>query len=100
MDDEALKKKSEAVMQEARRVIAEAEKALKRTEDYFYEHGFTSEKLMAYLDKYGGESARRELENTVERTMREARSDAQRAIEAANVQHAVKSVRRRIRSLI
>ena len=31
MDEEALKKRTEAVTQEARRVIAEAEKALKRT---------------------------------------------------------------------
>ncbi len=100
MNDEALKKRTEAVTQEARRVIAEAEKALKRTNDYFSEHGFTSEKLMAYLDKHGGENARRELENTVERTMRDARNEAQRAIEGARVQHAVKSVRRRIRSLI
>lgn len=100
MDDEALKKRTEAVTQEARRVIAEAEKALKRTENYFSEHGFTPEKLMAYLDKHGGENARRELENTVERTIREARNDALRAIEAARVQQAVKSVRRRIRTLI
>lgn len=100
MDEEALKIRTEAVAQEAKRVIAEAEKALKRTEDYFSEHGFTPEKLMAYLAKHGGESTQRELENTVERTMREARNDAQRAIEAAKVQHAVKSVRRRIRSLI
>lgn len=100
MDEEALKKKSEAVTKEARRVIAEAEKALKRTEDYFAEHGFTPGKLMDYLNKNGAESTKRELENTMERTMREARNDAQRAIEAARVQHAVKSVRRRIRSLI
>jgi ElaB/YqjD/DUF883 family membrane-anchored ribosome-binding protein len=100
MDEEALKKKSEAVVREARRVIAEAEKALKRTDDYFAEHGLTPEKLMLYLDKQDGNSSRRELDNAVERTMREAREDAQRAIESARVQHAVKSVRRRIRSLV
>lgn len=100
MDEETLKKKSETAVREAKRVIAEAEKALKRTEDYFLEHRLTTEKLMLYLEKHGGENSRRELDNAVERTMREAREDAQRTIEAARVQHAVKSVRRRIRSLV
>ena len=100
MDEEALRNKSESVMREAKRVIAEAEKALKRTDDYFAEHGLSPEKLLLYLEKNAGEGSRRELDNAVERTMREARDDARRAIEAAKVHQVMKSVRRRIRSLV
>lgn len=100
MYDDESRRKTEAVMREAKQAIANAEQALSRTDAYFAQYSLTPEKLMAFLQAKSGPNALRELENTVERTLREARAEARQAVEAAQVQQAVKSVRRRIRSLI
>lgn len=100
MDYEESKKKTEQVLLEAKRVINEANLALQRTDKYFLENNFDTEKLMKYVLETGGPSAVREIDLMVERTLHEMHEEANRAIEISRLQNAAPTARKKFRKLI
>jgi hypothetical protein len=100
MDFDEHKKKTDQVLLEAKRVINEANIALKRTEDYFFENNIDTNKIMKYVLDTGGPEAVRELELMVERTLREMQEEANRAVEISRLQNSVPSARKKFRKLI
>ena len=100
MDFEDQNKKTQQVLLEAKRVINEANNALKKTEKYFAENNIDSNKIMQYVLDTGGPEAVRELELMVESTLREMHEEANRAVEMARTQNAVPSARKKFHKLI
>lgn len=100
MDFDEHKTKTEQALLQARRVINEANKALKRAENYFAEQGIDVDKLMDQVLQQGGPAAVREIDLMVERALREVHEEADRAVASARMQNAAPSARRKFRTLI
>ena len=100
MNFDEQKKKTDEILLEAKRVINEANMALKRTEDFFNENNINTDKLIKYVLDTGGPEAVRELDLMVERTLREMNEEANRNVEIAKLQNSVPSARKKFRKLI
>lgn len=100
MDFDEQKKRTDEILLEAKRVINEANMALKRTEDYFAENNINTNKLIKYVLDTGGPEAVRELDLMVERTLREMNEEANRAVEISRLQNSVPSARKKFRKII
>ena len=100
MDFEEHKKKTQQVVAASRKVIAEAENALKRTERYLAEHNINADMLMNYLKNSVGPNVQKEIDLSVERMMREVREEADRAIAESRQIRAVQPAIRKFRTLI
>jgi hypothetical protein len=100
MDFEEQQKKARQVVAASKKVIAEAENALKRTERYLADNNINADMLMHYLKTHVSPDAEREINLIVERTMRDVREEADRVIEESRKVQAVPSARRKFRTLI
>ncbi len=98
MDEDEVMRKATQVIKEARKAIAEAENSMKRTQDFMKKNGLTIDQLKAYLQRQCGSHIFREIEKMAERTMNEARIEADRElrlmrIESKPVQSRAKGLR-------
>ena len=100
MDFDEHKKKTDQALLEAKRVINEANMALKRTEDFFSENNIDTNKILKYVLDTGGPEAVRELDLMVERTLQEMQEEANRAVEISRLQNSVPTARKKFRKLI
>jgi hypothetical protein len=100
MDFDEHKKKTDQALLEAKRVINEANLALKRTEDFFSENNIDTNKILKYVLDTGGPEAVRELDLMVERTLQEMQEEANRAVEISRLQNSVPTARKKFRKLI
>lgn len=78
-EDDVLRQADKAIW-ESKKVIADAEAALRRTDDYFRDQGLSPEMLNDYLEKHSSPTIRREIELMVEQTMKDIREEADAAI--------------------
>lgn len=81
-DDEVLRQAREAV-KAARKTIAEAERALKRFENYFQSQGIDPESLIRQLEQRYGPSVSREIEETVAQMLQDIRRESDEAVQEA-----------------
>lgn len=100
MDFDEHKKKTDQALLEAKRVINEANMALKRTEDFFAKNNIDTNKILKYVLETGGPEAVRELDLMVERTLQEMQEEANRAVEISRLQNSVPTARKKFRKLI
>ena len=100
MDDDEFQRKSAKAIRESLKVVAQAEQALKKTEDFFRETGISPEQAKRYLETQGDPQIRRETQQMIEQTMREVREDADRAVREAQRSSPQAPPKRRFRNLI
>jgi len=99
MEEDEIFKNAERAIRESRKVITQAEEALRRTDDYFREKGITPEQLKTYL-KQGNPDIQREIDLMVDQTMREIRQEAEQAVREAQQATLKPASRRRFRTMI
>jgi tyrosyl-tRNA synthetase len=100
MDFDEQQKKIQKIIMDSRKVIAEAQQALKRSEYFFKENNIDPDQLMRELRMYGGPNAEREVDELVEKMMRDVKEEVERLIEHSRVDNALPSMRKKFRSLI
>ncbi len=100
MDEDEFEKKSAKAILESRKVVAQAEEALKRTEEYFRERGITPEQMKEYLKRHGNPTIQREIDLMVEQAMRQVQEEAERVVQESQRSTAAPISRRRFRSMI
>lgn len=84
----------------ARKAIAEADRALRRTEAYFLSEGIDPESLIRQLEAQSGSDVKREIESMVTQAMQDVRREADEAIREARRENIASSIKRRPRQLI
>ena len=98
-DDEIMEKaRKSAVL--ARKAIAEAERALERTQNHLQSNGIDPEKLMLQLKREAGIHARIEVEKMVELVMADVKREADSAAREAHHATLATPMRRKIRQHI
>ena len=100
MDDEEFLKKSEQAIRESLKVVAQAEKALQRTEEFFREKGISPEQMKEYLRRHGNPEIQREIDMMVEQTMRQVREEADQAVRDSLKNAVAPPSKRRFRTMI
>lgn len=100
MEDDDFLKKSEKAIRESLKVVAQAEKALLRTEAFFREKGISPEQMKDYLRRKGNPGIQREIDMMVEQTMKQVMEEADQAVRAAQQAPVAPPSKRRIRNLI
>lgn len=100
MDEYEFEQRSAKTIRESMKVVAQAEQALKRTDDYFREKGITPEQLKEYLKNHGNPAIQREIDLMVEQTMRQVLEEAEQAVLESQRGPAPPLSRRRFRSMI
>ncbi len=98
-DDEVLRQAREAV-KVARKTIAEAERALKRFENFFQSQGIDPDSLIRQLEQRYGPSVSREIEETVAQTLQDIRRESDEAIQEARRSNLAVPSRRSVRQII
>jgi hypothetical protein len=99
-DDDEIMEKARKTAILARKAIAEAERALQRTQDYFRSTGIDTESLISKLEKEAGPNAKREIESMVEVAIQDVKREADDAIREARNAELAPPARRKIRQLI
>ncbi len=99
-DDEEIMNKARQAAILARKAIAEAERALQRTQDYFRSTGIDPEAMIRHLEEQGGLNAKREIESMVEVAIQDVKREAETAIREARKAELAPPAKRRIRQLI
>ncbi len=100
MDEDEFEQRSVKAIRETMKVVAQAEEALKRTEDFFRQKGITPEQLKEYLKTHGNPAIQREIDLMVEQTMRQVLDEAEQAVLESQRAAAPPLSRRRFRSRI
>ncbi len=100
MEDDEFLKKSEKAIRESLKVVAQAEKALLRTEAFFREKSISPEQMKDYLRRKGNAGIQREIDMMVEQTMKQVMEEADQAVRAAQQAPVAPPPKRRIRNLI
>ena len=100
MDPDDVLIKAEKAIQASRKVIANAEAALRRTDDYFRERGINPETLKLYLKKHANPTIQREIEMMAEQQLEEVRKEAEQAVREAQAPQGKAPRPKRFRSLI
>ncbi len=100
MDDEEFLRKSEQAIRESLKVVAQAEQALQRTEEFFREKGITPEQMKEYLKRHGNPAIQREIDMMVEQTMRQVREEAEQAVRDSQKTAVAPPPKRRFRNMI
>ncbi len=100
MDDEEFLRKSAQAIRESLKVVAQAEKALQRTEEFFREKGISPEEMKDYLRHHGNPEIQREIDMMVEQTMRQVREEADQAVRESQKNAVAPPSKRRFRTMI
>lgn len=100
MDDEEFLRKSDLAIRESLKVVAQAEQALRRTEEFFREKGITPEEMKEYLRRHGNPEIQREIDMMVEQTMQQVREEAEQAVRDSQRNAVTPPSKRRFRSMI
>ena len=100
MDDDEFMKKSEQAIRESLKVVAQAEQALQRTEEFFREKGISPEQMKAYLKRHGNPEIQREIDMMVEQTMRQVQEEAEQAVRDSQRSAEAPPPKRRFRNMI
>ena len=100
MDDDDVMRKARAAVVAARKTIAEAERALKRTDTYFRLNGIDPEDLVRQLEARSGPGAKQEIESMVALALQDVKREADEAIREARRLTAQPYIHRKPRQLI
>lgn len=100
MDDEEVMQKARKAVILARKAVAEAERALQRTEGFFRSTGLDPETLIRQLEMKAGPAAKREIDAMVEVAMQSVRRETEEAIKAIRADEQVVPAKKRLRQLI
>lgn len=87
-------------VQSARKLIAEAEQALKRTENYFRTNGIDPDSLQAELEQKHGPEVCREIDMMVQAALEKVQQDANEALREAQKSSVIPAVKHRLRQMI
>ncbi len=100
MDDDEVMNKARKAAILARKAIADAERALQRTQEYFRSSGIDPDSLIRQLEREGGADAKREIEAMVEVALQDVKREADEAIREARRAELAKPARKKLRQLI
>ena len=98
-DDEIMEKARQSAVL-ARKAIAEAGRALERSQNYFQSIGVDPEKLISQFEREAGIHARLEVEKMVELAMEDVKREADNAVREARQATVVTPMRKKIRQHI
>ena len=100
MDDDEVMNKARKAAILARKAIADAERALERTQEYFRSRGIDPDSLIRQLEQVAGPDAKREIQAMVEVALQDVKREADEAIREARRGEMAKPARKKLRQLI